>query len=91
MKNTFEVDFANNEELRAAFNSWEVGKTYELKVSLQLDEKDENRATCTIKEVVLPESADDGEEKEVEPSGDEPVMMVMVAGQKGGKVPYVAG
>lgn len=88
MKNGFELDYANNPELRSLFDSKSVGEQCSLTVKIQINEKDENRVKGSIVEIVSEDYGADGESKSVEADAEEPVMMVMVPGA-GGKEPYI--
>jgi len=93
MKNGFELDYANNPDLRSLFDSKAVGDECKLEVTIQINEKDENMVKGTIKEIVSEEyGGPDGDEgsdgkKTVEADAKEPVLMIM-AGGSGEKQPY---
>jgi len=92
MKNGFELDYANNPSLRALFDAKAVGEECSITVTIQINEKDENRVKGSIREIVSEDyGGEDMEEGEptgkVEADADAPVLMIMDSGQ--GKQPYV--
>lgn len=84
-KNILSMDFSSNADLKALVSGWEVGKTYNLSLRLQLNEMNEDGAKFGIKEVNYEEP-----EEAIKPDSSEPVLMVMSEGADSGKEPYVA-
>jgi len=81
MKNMLKLDYAENPELKSIFDGWEVGKSYTLEVTFQLNDKTDQGATATVEKVVDGSAGETSkaEDTEVEPDMTHPVMMVMSA------------
>jgi hypothetical protein len=86
-RNVLMVDFANNPDLKALVQGWEVGKEYELNLTVQLNEMNDDGAKFQIKEIASEEPGAGEEEEPITPEANTPVMMVM---GEGNKEPYVA-
>ncbi len=86
-KNILAMDFANNPDLKALVQGWSVGKTYDISLSLQLNEMNDESAKFQIKEIGYEEPEGGGEPEPITPETGSPVMMVM---GEGSKEPYVA-
>lgn len=76
-RNQISFDFADSPELKSIFDSWEVGKSYTLDITFQLNSKSDANATATIEKVVNDEDENADEPKEVEPDMSHPVMIAM--------------
>ena len=70
-------NFAKNPELKEVFARWTIGEEYEVTITFQLNEQDENEARGTIKKIEVNDQ--DPEETVVQPDASEPVMIVLAA------------
>lgn len=82
MKNKVHIDYGSNPDLAEAFSRKKPGEKCTFEVTIQVDKVDEKSVTGTIERVAL-ESSGDKEEKETEPTADEPMMMEMSVGTMG--------
>lgn len=90
-KNSIEIDYTDNAEVMQMLQGQDIGSSVELKVTIQLNQKDDKRAVGTIEEIEVvgagevetdeDETEVDGESggppTSVEPGADEPVSMML--------------
>lgn len=74
--NNITINFAKNPELKEAFSMKKSGDTCSFTIKMQVNEQDENEVRGSIEVIELEEHKD---EDAVEPSKDEPVMVVIAA------------
>lgn len=82
--NRFEVDYTDNDDLRELLSDLRPGQTTELKIRVTLVEASDERATFDIKKIIRPSAPNKKSEREeedtgegVQPSADEPALIVM--------------
>lgn len=84
-KNSFTLEYGSNPELAALVKNWEDGEEYTITIRFQQNRHDDQKSENTVKEISYdPDKSEaDGQEEETEinPDGEEPVMLTLGAGK----------
>ncbi len=87
--NTLSLDFKDNPELKAALGGLEPGDRVTIEIELMTSAVDGERFEAVVEGIAVEGEAEtedeEGEPTSVEPSADEPVMVVMAVKGKGEK------
>lgn len=74
------IDISKSPKLKEYFSRKEIGHKCKFEIEFQLGEKDENQIKGDLNKVLYHE---EGEEKEVKPTEEEPVLVEMKPASKG--------
>lgn len=77
-RNKFNLDYADNPDLKEYFQRKKVGDKCRVEVEIQLEEISPDGAVATIEEIVLP---DDADKPNVKPNHETPIAVIVMGGK----------